>query len=347
MFEHILVPLDGSIRAEAALPIAARVARAAGSSVVLLQVVNIPMYYGYGDGLGMMSYSYGGSLDMSYGSGLDASSLISEEDRETEQTGATTYLTRIAHSDLFAGITTTTEVVFGRPAPHILALAEQQAVNLIILCSHGRTGFLRWVLGSVAQRVIHHSRVPVLVLREEESTPLALHVDVARPFCVAVALDGSPLAETALLPAAHLVAALAQHTQGVVHLLHVVKLYTSVADNDVLSQRDAERVEHAQAYLQRVREHLLTQTNDLNLLVTWSVTLAQDTAETIVTTAGKGTGSTGGNDCDVLVMATHGSGGVERWVMGSVTERVLEATTVPVLVVRPPQGALHTGESSR
>jgi nucleotide-binding universal stress UspA family protein len=335
MFEHILVPLDGSTRAEEALPIAARVARASGSSVVLLQVVSFPMSYGYGGGLGL-SYGYG------YGGGLGSTPLISEEFSEKEQTEAVAYLTRIAHSDLFAGITTTTEVVFGLPAPQILALVEQQAVNLLVLCSHGRTGFLRWVLGSVAQRVIHHSRVPVLILREGGVALPALHAGTAHPLCVAVALDGSPLAETALLPAAHLVAALAQPAQGVVHLLHVVKLRMSASDEDVLSQRDAEGVKHAQAYLQGVREHLLAQTSDLNLRVTWSVTPAQDVAGTIVTTAEKGTGGTGENGCDVLAMATHGHGGVEQWVMGSVTERVLGASTVPVLVIRPPQGALHT-----
>jgi nucleotide-binding universal stress UspA family protein len=338
MFEHILVPLDGSTRAEAALPIAACIARATGSNVILLQVVSIPINYGYASDLDM-NYGYGGGLGMSYKGGLTSSALITEEERETEQIDATAYLTGIAHSDLFAGISTTIDVVFGSPTSEIIALVEQQAVNLLVLCSHGRTGFTRWVLGSVAQRVIHHSRVPVLVLREEDSAPLSLHTNTTRPFCVAVVLDGSPLAETALLPAAHLVAALAQHAQGIVHLLHVVKPYMFTANK---SERDTAQVEQAQAYLQRVREHLLAQTNDLNLRVTWSVTSAQDVAEAIVTNTEKGTESTEGkNDCDVLVMATHGRGGVERWVMGSVTERVLEATTVPVLVVRPAQGALH------
>jgi hypothetical protein len=96
-----------------------------------------------------------------------------------------------------------------------------------------------------------------------------------------VALDGSPLAETALLPATHLATALAQYKQGVVHLLHVVKPHASASET--------EEVEQAQAYLQRVREHLLAQSSGFNLLATWSVTLAQDVAETIVTTAQKGT----------------------------------------------------------
>ena len=108
---------------------------------------------------------------------------------------------------------------------------------------------------------------------------LAPHADAARPLCITVALDGSPLAETALLPAAHLIAALAQHAQGSVHLLHVVKPDTFAAEKDVLSRHDAGEMEQAQAYLQSVRERLLAQTIDLNLLITWSLIPAQDTAE--------------------------------------------------------------------
>ena len=333
MFKHILVPLDGSTRAEVALPIAARVAHATGGSVGLLQVVSIPTNYEYGGGL---NQNYG------YGSGLYAPSLITEEVRETEQADATAYLTGLANSNLFAGISTSTSVVFGSPGPQILALAEQQAVDLIVLCSRGRTGFTRWVLGSVAQRVIHHSRVPILVLHDGEAPLPALHADTAHSLCAVVAVDGSPLAETALLPAAHLVSALAQPTQGILHLLYVVEPSIFGANEDVLSQRNAEEMEHAQAYLKGVREHLLAQTSDLNLQITWSVTPAQDVAETTVSTTEKGTESRGGNECDLLVMATHGRGGIERWVMGSVTERVLTATTVPMLVVRPPQDASHT-----
>ena len=320
MFEHILVPLDGSTRAEAALPIAAHIARAIGSSVSLLQVVSIPTNYEYGRGLGQhyeysgglgQSYGYGGGLGQSYeyGDGLYSPSVITEEVRETEQTDATAYLTGLANSDLFVGISTSTSVVFGSPAPQILALAEQQAVDLIVLCSHGRTGLSRWVLGSVAQRVIHHSRVPLLVLRDGEVPLPAPHADTAGPLCAVVAVDGSPLAETALLPAAHLVSALAQPTQGILHLLHVVEPYIFGADTAILSRRNVENVEHVQTYLKSVRERLLAQTSDLNLQVTWAVTTAQDVAETLVTTAEKGNESMEGNECALLVMATHGRGG--------------------------------------
>jgi nucleotide-binding universal stress UspA family protein len=178
-------------------------------------------------------------------------------------------------------------------------------------------------------------------LHEEGSTTPALHADATHPFCVTVALDGSLLAETALLPAAHLAATLAQPTQGVVHLLSVVKPSMFAANSDILSQHDTEAVKRVQAYLQNVRERLLTETSDLHLQVTWSVTLDEDVAETIVTTAEKGSEGTGENKSNIIAIATHGHGGIEQWVMGSVTERVIGASTMPVLVVRPSQ-TLHT-----
>jgi nucleotide-binding universal stress UspA family protein len=261
--------------------------------------------------------------------------MVTEQDRETAQIDATAYLTDLAHSDLFAGISTTAEVVFGQPAPQILAFIKQRAVSLIVLCRTGRPGFLRWALGSVAQRIIHHSRVPMLVLQEGGSAFPVYSGEATHLPCVAVALDGSPLAEAALLPAAHLAAALAQPAGGVLQLLHVVKTPTSVTNNDALTTRDVEEVEQAQAYLQQVREQLLTQTGDLNLQITCSVPPSYDVSEAIVSATEKGRESREGSECDVLAMATHGRGGVELWVMGSVTERVLNTTSLPMLIVRP------------
>lgn len=146
--------------------------------------------------------------------------LLTEQVIERELAEATSYLETVAGSPTLAGIDTTPEVMFGPPAQHILATAESRAADPIVMCSHGRTGFTRWVLGSVAHRLAYHSPVPVLVLRE--GGPL-LCADTARPFSAFVALDGSPLAETALVPAADLVAAMATPAHGVLHLTQVVK----------------------------------------------------------------------------------------------------------------------------
>jgi len=311
MFERMLVPLDGSPRAEQALPVAARLARAAGGSVVLVQVVSPPT---------------------DFGGGLAPVPLLTEQVIEDDLAEATDYLKTVAGSPTFGGIDITTKVMFGSPAQHILATAESRAADLIVLCSHGRTGFTRWVLGSVAHQLVHHSPVPVLVLRQGKPLPGA---DAARPLCALVALDGSPLAETALVPAADLVTALATPVHGILHLIQVVKRLSTTAEEGFITQLNAEAAERATAYLVMVKERL--QEKYPGLTITWSVARAADVADAILSTAEQQESAEGFGSCDLIAMSTHGRGGWERWVMGSVTERVLNATRQPMLIMRPLQ----------
>lgn len=314
MFERILVPLDGSPRAEQALPVAARLAHASGGSVVLVQVASPPI---------------------DYGGGLAPAPLLTEQVIEEELAEATNYLETVSQSHTLAGINTTTEVLFGLPAQIILAIAESRAADLIVICSHGRTGFKRWVMGSVAHRIAHQSPVPVLVLRQGEPVPRA---DVAHPFSACVALDGSPLAETALVPAVNLVAAMAAPAHGALHLTQVVKQFSTTAEEGFVTELNQEAVERAKAYLTAMKQRLQEKVPGLS--ITWSVALDSDVAGAIIGAAEhgeQGAGTEGFGSCDLIAMSTHGRGGLERWVMGSVTERVLNATRLPMLIVRPRQ----------
>jgi len=77
---------------------------------------------------------------------------------------------------------------------------------------------------------------------------------------------------------------------------------------------------------------------DLKLPITWSVTIDDDIAAGIIRVAEDGEGAEGVEVCDgsdVIVMATHGYSGLQRWAMGSITERVLHASRLPLLIVRP------------
>ena len=145
MFKQILVPLDGSTRAEQALPVAARLARASSGSIVLMRVANFPM---------------------DYGGGYTQAPLLTEQVIETELDNVDDYLKKVATSEALAGISIKTEAMFGQPLQDILAVVESRRVDLIVICSHGRTGLQRWALGSVAQALAHQSPVPLLVLRE-------------------------------------------------------------------------------------------------------------------------------------------------------------------------------------
>jgi nucleotide-binding universal stress UspA family protein len=248
-------------------------------------------------------------------------------------------------------VQTITEVSNGQPAPCMLAVAGSQSldtppVDLIIMCSHGYTGVKRWALGSVAQHVARHSPVPVLVLREGGTLPARPYPDPTRPlhaFAATVALDGSSLAEAALLPAAHLVAALAAPAPGGLHLTRVVQRPgADSAPNDRERMDSLQRdqaIDEAMNYLSQRADNLRAGlAGDLSLVVTWSIAVDTDVADTLIRVAetGRVDGGTwvfGG--CDLLALATHGRGGLPRWVLGSVTERILGATKLPLLIVRP------------
>ncbi len=311
MFKQILVPLDGSTRAEQALPVAARLARAPGGSIVLLRVAKLPM---------------------DYGGGFTQAPLLTEQIIETELDDADNYLKTVATSHTLTGIAIKTEAMFGQPLQDILSVAESRRVDLIVICSHGRTGLMRWALGSVAQGLAHQSSVPLLVLREGGRISALSRVDITRPLCALVALDGSPFAETALAPAANLVAALAAPNEGILHLTQVVTGIDEAAQQG------------AKTYITGVAEQLQQKLKGLNLSITWSLLRNVDVAGAIVDMAVHGEGGAraeGLNGCDLIVMSTHGRGGLERLMMGSITERVLHSTRLPMLIVRPQRTASY------
>lgn len=307
MFEHVLVPLDGSFRAEQALPVAARIARATGGSLLLVRVVNPPV---------------------DYSGGLAPVPMMTGQIVESEMAGATDYLTVVAGWPELAGIDVTTEVLFGFPGQRLIEAAGTHECDLIVLCSHGRTGFTRWALGSVAHTLVHQSTVPVLVLRQEEAPT---HTTMARSLYTLVPLDGSQLAEAALAPAVVLTAALARPEQGALHLIQVVKdAHAKEKEGEFFTLNDDE-CRLARSYLATIAERVGSQSVGHTLAITFSVERASDVASALLHVAEQA--DPGG--CDLIAISTHGRSGVERWVMGSVTQRLLETSRLPMLIVHP------------
>lgn len=332
MFRQILVPLDGSKRAESALPVAACIARASGASILLVRVVPLPAdYYSRFVGMSPLAAPYVYTPEMQQ---------ITEETMAGEIAAAKSYLEIIAR-DVLAGFTTLTEVVSGPAAASILLAAETLATDLIVMRSHGYTGYKRWAIGSVALKVARHSPVPVLILREGAGIPTNLHPEGLRPVRVLLALDGSQLSEAALAPAAQLSAALSAPVQGELRLAQVIHFHTLADGSQPGAEGLAKRLAaaEAQAYLKTVKERLLAEAPAvLNLNITTSVLANMDAANALISAAELGAGMEAGQGlpgCDVIAMATHGRSGMERWMLGSVTERVLAATKLPLLIVRP------------
>ena len=167
-----------------------------------------------------------------------------------------------------------------------------------------------------------------------------------------VPLDGSTLARTVIEPAAQLVAALASPGEGSLHLVRVVKPPTSqelrlASEHGTAESLEENKLHRAKIYLNTITDQLRTGPLALlNLSITWSVTIAQDVAHAIIQMAENGEDAEGAGAfgrCDLIAIATHGRGGLQHWVLGSIAERVLGATELPILIVRPKSAELkHT-----
>ena len=320
MLKRVLVPLDGSARAEQALPVAARLAQAAGGTVVLLRVVSIPNEF----------------ADYVTLEPIATQAVINATLEEVRN-----YLKNIAGSESLHDVHTETEVLLGQTAATILSVVDSHHIDLVVLCSHGYTGMTRWALGSVAEKVSQLAPVPVLVLREDGPVPVPPLPMEGGPLRVLIPLDGSVRAQAAIIPAAQVIASLAAPVQGALHLTRVVVLPEAVQ----LRQSEREAImQQAKQYLNsladQLREGLLASPiSDLKLSITWSVTVDSDIAAGIIRVAEQGEHAEGTEvfgSSQVIAMATHGYSGLQWWLMGSITLRVLHATRLPLLIVRPP-----------
>jgi len=324
MFQRILVPLDGSKRAERAVPVAARLARASHGSVVLLRAISMPIEF--------------------WPAFAIPEAKLAEAGFDADRDSVEMYLADVTRSPALNGVPTETEVRFGLPASTILAVAHASHADLIVLCSHGYTGMTHWVLGSVAEKVARHAPIPVFVLREGGPVPAGPHPDITRPLRALVSLDGSSHAKAALEPAAKLVAALAAPEAGSLHLVRVVKPVTPEYEGQDPEGRE-QFLHKAKRYLSFTAEHLRERLTapavaDLRLSITWSVAVDTDVASALIRVAENGEDAEGAGvfgGCDLIAMATHGYGGLQHWAMGSITARVLSATKLPLLIVRPPE----------
>ncbi len=339
MFKRILVPLDGSPRSERAIPVAARIARASGGTVILLRAVSMPVEI--------------------WPSFVVPEPGLAEAVLDADRACVEQYLADLIKAPMLDGIPTETVAFFGPPAATILSVAHSSQADLIVLCSHGYTGVTRWVLGSVAEKVVHYAPIPVFVLHDKGSVPAGAHPDGTHPLRVLVALDGSTFAKAAIEPAAQLITALATPAQGAIHLVRVVKPVSSEREESDPEGRE-QFLHKAKRYLSSTVEHLRARKElapdrpgevqqcqqglvasagvDLKLPITWSVAIERDVASALIRVAENGEDAEGAGvfgGCDIIAMATHGYGGMQRWAMGSITERVLSATKLPILIVRP------------
>ncbi len=293
MYAHILVPIDGSPLSERALRHAIPLAKQHGARLHLLHVA-----------APVLSLIAGGGAPVR-DSALDAT-LLAEDRKAVERIG------KRARKQTDVPI----EVVFraGRPAAEIAAYASEQGISLIVMCSHGRGGFERLWLGSVADELIRQLPVPLLLIRAARGAAAPEEGEVLFPR-ILVPLDGSPRGERALDAASALVGS----TPTALTLLSVVhptaamgaKSFPSAAERDLCAE-----------YLEPVAARFRNDTRSVEV----ETAVTANVGRAIVEHAKR-------HDVSLIAMSTQGLSGVQRFVVGSVADKLLRTAPMPVLVV--------------
>ena len=145
MYKKILVPLDGSVLAEKVLPHAVALAKGSGAEVTLVTVVELSL------GVGAAK--------------LEAFPQAAAEQKMAIRAEAMGYLQKVQRNLKDQGVGVTVAVLEGDVASQIIAYAEQKAFDLIAMATHGRSGIDRFVMGSIAEKVVRSTIAPVLLIR--------------------------------------------------------------------------------------------------------------------------------------------------------------------------------------
>ncbi len=296
MYTRMLVPLDGSKTAENALPYARSLAKTLKIPVKLLGVIEVSHYTS--------------SARASY---LDT--LVDAAIRRNQE-----YLQRVAMT--FPGAKVEYTVEGGLPEEIIITKAAEKKGTLITMATHGRSGLDRWLMGSVAEKVLRGADSPILLVRATEDAKSEGEI---MPDRIIVPLDGSQIAE-AVMPIVEGFAKAAKLKVALVRAYSAAPIMYSASHEDFLDDLNqvlAELKSAATSYLHHTAEQLKSK----GLADVVPIVSEGEAAETIIELAR-------GAPNSLIVMCTHGHSGVKRWVLGSVTEKVVRHGGNPVLVIR-------------
>jgi nucleotide-binding universal stress UspA family protein len=296
----ILVTLDGSPAAEAVLPYVLLLAARLRIPIELISVIDLTE-------LARSAAAY--------------ESLFLDQLAEDETRRRREYLEKIAPS--FANGQIDCRILKGNPESSIVEYAAQNPAATIAMATHGRSGLNRWLLGSVAEKVLRSTSNPLLLIR---SMPTAVTEQQVSIQSIMVPLDGSALAESVLPP----VSKLAKKLYAEMVLFRAYNIPPGFYDAGGGFAIDLDRL------LAQTEADVLTYLEEkkaaLKKAGVGSVTIASRQgydADEIINYAG--------NRPDRLIaMCSHGRSGVRRWAVGSVAETVVRHCSSPILVFRAP-----------
>ncbi len=295
MIKTILVPLDGSELAEQVLPYASEIARRAKADVLLLTSIQPVGIW-------------------------DATATAINWEREE----------RVAHEYLdaqkerlqAAGVKVRVKREHGEAAAGILETAEAENVSLIAISTHGRSGITRWLFGSVADRIVQSSHVPLLMIRPDDKAPASPVFEK-----LLVPLDGSEVAAS-VLPFVEEMAKLFGASLVLYHAVPPISAYPGF--ETVNPQLDGQVLQEMQQQAKELLSSTARELEGRGLHATVAVSI--DLAVDGILHAAKETGA------DLIAIGTHGRSGIGRMVMGSVANAVMRRSELPCLLVHPTSG---------
>lgn len=296
MFKHILVPLDGSKLAEAALPAAASLAQTLHAPVTLLHIIE-----------------------------QDAPQEIHKEHHITQAEEASAYLEKVAKRDFPAGaqvdIHVHTAAVKDVPGSIVEHAVTEFQPDLIIMCTHGRGGMRDLLYGNIAQQVVAQGSTPLLLIKPDVEAPATFKLEN-----ILVPLDTGPAHDAGL----SITQKLAGVYRSTVHLLTVVPTFSTItgetaATGNLLPATTAALLD---IDVENAEEDLLVHMDELKqagLQVTAEVARGDPAAEIVNIAVRLHT--------DLLVLTTHRKAGTAAFWARSVAPNVVRRARLPILLV--------------
>jgi nucleotide-binding universal stress UspA family protein len=308
MIRSILVPLDNSRFGEHALPLAMRLARQAQATLQLAHVHEVPAD----------DYTIGSIVGR-----LEAE--IKADDRA--------YLDKlISRMTPHSPVKPVAVFLDGDTSEAIKNHVHQAGVDLVVMTTHGRGALGRFWFGSIADELVRSLHVPLLLVRPRDEAVDFTAVPTLKN--VLIPLDGSPLAEQVIEPAIA-VGSLHDAEYTLVRVVKPVVRFdylpdaTTLTDGtrqllDELGEQQKKQCDEARTYLEKVAEPL----RGRSLRVQTRVLVEEEAATGIVKEARA-------SNADLIAVATHGRSGLSRLLLGSVADKLLRGSGLPVLVCRP------------
>jgi nucleotide-binding universal stress UspA family protein len=297
MFNHILLPLDGSILAERVLPHAVSLTEAFGSKLTLLRVVF-------------------------QNEDVNSLGIVNPMDWQMRKTEAESYLQSVQQRLQDIGVECEAHIIEGKPAHQIIEYAKHNDVQLIVLSSHGSSGVSEWNINSTVQKVLFRALIPIMIVRayQEPFEELkGLKYDN-----LMIPLDGSKRAEC-ILPLAESICDVQSSKLFLTHIVEEPNLpcQTPLDDEDsaLIESVNQLNYQESQNYLFQIKEQLTHDNVEIIIERSKKPTAA---LHNIIER----------ENIDLVLLSAHGFSGDNRWPYGKITLNFIVFGTTPLIIIQ-------------